>query len=49
VTWSLTRPWPKSWPSDGTVEAVVVDTVITDADGDVEEVVVVETVTEEEA
>jgi N utilization substance protein A len=34
---------------DGTVEAVVVDTVITDADGDVEEVVVVETVTEEEA
>jgi hypothetical protein len=34
---------------DGTVEAVVVDTVITDAEGDVEEVVVVETVTEEEA
>jgi N utilization substance protein A len=34
---------------DGTVEAVVVDTVISDADGDVEEVVVVETVTEEEA
>jgi N utilization substance protein A len=34
---------------DGTVEAVVVDTVMTDADGDVEEVVAVETVTEEEA
>ena len=34
---------------NGEVEAVVSDTVITDAEGDVAEVVVVETVTEDEA